>query len=178
MGGPTRLNPIWGLGTLPATPPWNGFFYTAQIRASGRGASGQSEGERDMDGTTRMAGTATARVRHQGPGLLVVRPVRRHRWSRSAGGARRRARAGQPGARLPAVQLLAGCHGRQPDPRQPPSRGQAAVSHVPALVTPPGPIGVPKPSGADPALEPFLSPQILCPVTCADLPKRRWRNLY
>jgi len=52
---------------------------------------------------TGLGGTAPRHIRHEGPGLLVVRPTGDHYRPRSCRGPRRHQWPGQPGTRLLAV---------------------------------------------------------------------------
>jgi hypothetical protein len=68
------------------------------------------------------------------PVVLVVRATGDHSRSCCAAGSRRYPYGGQPGTRLPEVQLLTRRHSRQPSPRRPSDRCPA-VALFPPLVT-------------------------------------------
>jgi hypothetical protein len=68
------------------------------------------------------------------PVVLVARATGDHSRSCCAAGSRRHPYGGQPGTRLPEVQLLTRRHSRQPSPRRPSDRCPA-VALFPPLVT-------------------------------------------
>jgi len=70
------------------------------------------------------------------PVVLALWRLGRVGWSRAAGRARRRPRAGQPAALLPSLQFVHGRDGRKPAPRCPAAWADraAAVAHLAELV--------------------------------------------